>query len=276
MSSRSTLLSDLRRVGGLEDEAIDLADTALLLAATDQPDVDLSLYRRHLWTIAEESAGRFSATDSVAVQAAALRGLLADDLGYHGDVDSYDDPDNANLIRVIERRRGLPVALGILYLHAGRAAGADIVGLNFPSHFLLRLAARGQRAILDPFFGGRELAAEDLRRRLKESRGNDAEIEPADYAPISHRDVLLRLQNNIKLRAMAAGDVGRALDVLETMRMIAPRRSDVWWETAVLHSRQGNLTTAITTLQRFLADFRGAPGEDEIEDLLRRLRARVH
>ena len=63
-------------------------------------------------------------------------------------------------MHVLERRRGLPVALGILWLHAGRAYGADISGLAFPSHFLVRLAARGQRSILDVFGGGRVLAAE--------------------------------------------------------------------------------------------------------------------
>jgi regulator of sirC expression with transglutaminase-like and TPR domain len=276
LTPRSTLIAQLGSVGALDDAEIDLAETALLLAAVDHPDTDLDSYRRHLRDVAEAARTATSRAAGVDLQLAALRDVLVAERRYQGDADTYDDMDNANLIRVIDRRRGLPVALGILYLHAGRAFGADIVGLNFPSHFLVRLASRGQRVIIDPFHEARALAPEDLRQRLKELRGGDAEIEPDHYAPISNRDVLLRLQNNIKLRAVAAGEVARALDILETMRAISPGRSDLWWETAVLQSRLGHLTTAISTLQDFLSDFDGAPGQDEIEDLLRRLRARVN
>ena len=55
---------------------------------------------------------------------------------------------------VIDRRRGLPVALGILYLHAARAGGLEACGLNTPSHFLLRISLKGQHALIDPFNGG--------------------------------------------------------------------------------------------------------------------------
>jgi len=54
---------------------------------------------------------------------AALTQVMAEEHGYGGDRQHYDDLQNANLIRVIDRRRGLPVALGILYLHAARAQG---------------------------------------------------------------------------------------------------------------------------------------------------------
>src|SRR3546814_8592275 len=43
------------------------------------------------------------------------------EFGYHGDTESYDDPQNADLVRVIDRRMGLPVSLGVLYIHAARA-----------------------------------------------------------------------------------------------------------------------------------------------------------
>ena len=100
------------------------------------------------------------------------------DHGYHGDDQTYDDLRNANLMDVIDRKVGLPVALGILWLHAGRAYGGDIDGLGFPSHFLIRLAARGQRVILDVFRGGTPLSASDLRQMLKRMHGLDKEIEP--------------------------------------------------------------------------------------------------
>src|SRR3546814_19245031 len=86
-------------------------------------------------------------------------------------------------MRVIDRRKGLPVALGILYMHAARAQGWPAVGLNFPGHFLLRLERHGERAILDPFNEGRVHGATELLDLLKAMQGQDAELGPEHYQP---------------------------------------------------------------------------------------------
>ena len=39
-------------------------------------------------------------------------------------------------------RRGLPVALGIIYISAARTLGLQARGVNFPGHFLVRAAWR--------------------------------------------------------------------------------------------------------------------------------------
>jgi regulator of sirC expression with transglutaminase-like and TPR domain len=274
--TENEITEHLRAIGGLADADIDLPGTALLLGAVGRPAVDLAPYRCHLLRLAEEAAGMIDASDSAERQRAMLTELLAHRHSYHGDSESYDDHRNANLIDVIDRRQGLPVALAILYLHAGRSYGADIAGLNFPSHFLIRLSGRGQRLIIDPFHRGVAMDAAALRQRLKDLHGAEAEIAPEHYAAVGNRDILIRLQNNIKLRAIAAGNMARATEVIETMTLFAPDRSELSWELAVLQSRSGNLRRAIATLERFLADRPAADGRDQLEDLLHRLRGRVN
>jgi regulator of sirC expression with transglutaminase-like and TPR domain len=276
MSRPSESLERLRGIGAGEDAAIDLADTALLLASVDRPGVEIEPYREHLWSLCAETAAKATASAGAAMQVSLLRKVLVQGHGYHGDKETYDDVRNANLIDVIDRRKGLPVALGILYIHAARAYGSDIVGLNFPAHFLVRIEARGQRAIVDPFHDGKLMVAQDLRKRLKASVGPDAEIGPAHYTAMGDRDILVRLQNNIKLRAVRDNDLPRALEVLETMTLLAPQRTELWWETAVLHHRLGNLKTAITLLESFMAGENGDGGMTRIEDLLRQLRAQMN
>jgi regulator of sirC expression with transglutaminase-like and TPR domain len=277
VTDRAGVLQALRLLGAGSDESIDIGEGALLLAALDRPGEPLDLYREKLAEIATDARSASARTHSVDMQVTALSELLFGRWGFRGDTETYDDPRNANLMHVLDRRRGLPVALGILLLHAGRSYGADVTGLAFPSHFLVRLAARGQRAIIDPFQAGRTLGAEDLRRMLKMSQGADKEIERHHYSAVGNRDVLIRLQNNIKMRAIAADDLPRALDVLQTMTLIAPDRGELWRETAVLHSHLGNLKTAIATLEGFLAGpAAAAGGRGDLEDLLRRLRGKVN
>src|SRR3546814_1821098 len=109
---------------------------------------------------------------------------------------------NANLMRVIGRRRGLPVALGILYLHGARAQGWAICGLNFPGHFLLRLDLGAERSIIDPFNGGKPRDAVGLRALLTGMAGENAELRPEHTRPVGCRDVLRSEEHSSELQSL--------------------------------------------------------------------------
>ncbi len=253
LNSRLEAREILRRIGSQKDEDIDLAEGALALGALDRPDQPLDRYRRHLAALARDMAERFDAgTDCLEARISLLHEVVIDRHGYVGDADTYDDLQNANLLRVIDRRKGLPVALGILYLHAARSMGWRMVGLNFPGHFLVRLDVDAERAILDPFNDGQVRTAVDLRELLKATAGTAAELEPAYYQPVGNRDILLRLQNNLKLRHLSANDVPQALEVLDGMRLMAPEEPALWRETGLLEAHRGNLDDAITALETFM------------------------
>src|SRR5579864_8089930 len=182
-----------------------IAEAALALASFERPRVALSRYRQHLANLARDVGRHAGAAGGLAARAAALNEIILLKYGYSGDELTYDDLQNANLMRVVDRRKGLPVALGILYLHAARAQGWDSVGLAFPGHFLIRLTEGAERLILDPFHGGRVCDAATLRELLKAMAGQEVELAPEHYAPVADRDVLLRLQNNLKSRLLQAG-----------------------------------------------------------------------
>ena len=69
---------------------------------------------------------------------------------------------------------------------------------------------RSGRAIVDPYAGGRVLAIEDLRALLKSVAGLDAELQAAHYAAVDDRAILIRLLNNLRLRAQETQDPRRA------------------------------------------------------------------
>src|SRR5690242_69006 len=152
---RSTAEAFLRKVGGMGDGPLPLAPAALALAALDRPRVDLARYHHHLAALAREVGTEAGGSTDIERRVAALNTVILERYGYQGDTLTYEDLQNANLMRVIDRRKGLPVALGILYIHAARAQGWDMAGLAFPGHFLVLLQDAGTRLILDPFHGGK-------------------------------------------------------------------------------------------------------------------------
>jgi len=153
----------LREVGSSPSPTLPIAEAALALASFDRPRIALARYRQHLAALARDVGRHAGAASGLAAQANALNEIILLKHGYSGDELTYDDLQNANLMRVIDRRKGLPVAFGILYLSAARAQGWDAVGLGFPGHFLIRLSQGPERIIVDPFHGGRTLDAMALR-----------------------------------------------------------------------------------------------------------------
>jgi len=254
-SGREDIKARLREIGAAPEAAIDIAEAALLLAALDRPRVPLERYRQHLEELARETAREADHKGPAAPLAKRLEALntvMTERYGYHGDNLTYDDLQNANLMRVIDRRRGLPVAVSILYIHAARAQAWQIEGLNFPGHFLLRMETAGERCIFDPFNAGKILRTPELRQLIKSLGGEEAELRPAFTVPIGPRDILLRLQNNIKLRLIQQNRPQDALDAVESMLLLAPARAGTWREAGLLHSHLGNLRAAILAFENVM------------------------
>ncbi len=268
----------LQEVGDQDDDSIDIGEVGLLLAALDQPDADLSFYRDHLAKIADDVATLVpgTATHNVAKRTQALSDVITEDRGYTGDSDTYDDPLNANLIKVIDRRKGLPVALAIIYLDVAHQLGWDATGINFPGHFMIRLERGTVRSIVDPFNGGIERNVADLRALLKQVAGLEAELQPDHYAPVTRRDTLIRLLNNIKRRALSGNDPERAAQIMDRMLLIAPARLPLLQEAGVFYSRIGNLRRAAGVLEGFLAQSTNESERHEAAALLHKVRARLN
>lgn len=261
MSSDPRLALDA--IGQLPDTEIDIAGAALQLARIDAPHADWKAASAHLSEIARRAA--MLPEQGLLQRADALAELLSGTFGYHGDTETYDDPANASLIRVIERRRGLPVALGILWLHAARAAGWECHGVDFPAHFLIALDAKRTQVVIDVFHGGQILPARNLIGLLQQVEGPDAELRTGLLRPMSNRRVLLRLQNNIMTRRLAAGDIEGGLACLEDMVRFAPDQAELWRQAGGLNEKLNRIARARVCYEQYL----GLVPEGRVADALR-------
>lgn len=247
----------LTAAGQLPDAEIDLAAVALQLARIDAPEADWRAASATLSELAQASVAAAAADpEADAGDAERRRQVLArvihGDFRFAGDTDDYENPANANLIQVAERRRGLPVALGILWLHAAEAAGWAAHGVDFPGHFLLAIEGGRGQALVDVFAGGTGLQAPDLRSLIKRIEGERAELRPGLVRLMDKREVLLRLQNNIKLRRLRAQDLPGALACAEDMLRLAPTHAAIWREAGLMNQRLDRIGAALACLERSL------------------------
>ncbi|MGB3811308.1 MAG: transglutaminase-like domain-containing protein [Parvibaculum sp.] len=283
-SIKSRIEAEIRAAGEAADDALDIGAIALAFAQADRPDIVRAPYEAHLAELADAARGALSgsqpelAADAELV-ATMLANLISGRFAYRGDTATYDDLQNADLMHVIDRRKGLPVALGILYLHVGRALGLDLVGLNFPGHFVLRLQIGTSATIIDPFNRGQTLSSADLLNLIRSIEGPDAKLLPESYAPVGTRDILLRLQNNILSRALRAGEHERAREVVTRMIWLAPRRAGLQFELGRLEVHAGHMSAAAIAFEK-CRNMASGDGEMRIagmaEEALRRLKSRLN
>ena len=130
-------------------------------------------------------------TDDVERQLEVLRQVLCDELDFQGDNEDYYHPKNSDLVKVIERRRGLPILLSAIWIIVGQRAGLCIEGVGMPGHFIVRVGGR-EGALIDPFRGGCRLEVEDCQELLEHlSCGalswRDTYLEPCSLSTLMER-----------------------------------------------------------------------------------------
>ena len=226
------MYEDLNRLGLIEDDEIALDEAAPSLALLDHPGTDLASHHDLLGAMETRLDLVGGDAETPAERAEALAAVLAGEFGFAGDAETYDDPANADLISVLDRRRGLPVSLSILWVALARRLGWSADVLDVPGHVLVVIGAEAAPVIVDPFAGGVRVGAERLAAFVEASA--DAGRAVTHVVAMPNRVVLVRLLQNQASRAEQAGSGRRALELYTRMTTMAPALPHPWWERARL------------------------------------------
>jgi regulator of sirC expression with transglutaminase-like and TPR domain len=176
-------------------EELDLEQGAWLLAQTVYPDINVSGYRALLDSFAgdlQEQVNLKSGTPERALTA--VNEYLFAELGFTGNEEEYNDPENSYLNRVLDRRTGNPINLCVVYLLVARRLRLPVAGIGLPGHFVCRYQSSATEIYIDAFNRGKLLTKADCVRYLLQ--GNYSVRD--DYlAPVSPRRILLRICSNL-------------------------------------------------------------------------------
>lgn len=232
---------------------------ALALSSQYLPDLSVDRYFSHLQSLARDVGVRYQALieegslNDCGVRLAALKYVLSERCRYVCALESDESLETANLMRVIELRKGRPEALAILYLHAALVQGWDVCVLRFPYAALCRIEVGGERLIFNPTDSScKVLGAPDLRALVKKFRGDQAELSAAYYEPLSHRSLIVRLQNYLKLRFIEAGEYQAAFKVVELSQKIDPDEYRLLLDAGVLSARNHEPERAVAFLEAYI------------------------
>jgi regulator of sirC expression with transglutaminase-like and TPR domain len=135
-------------------------------------------------------------TASAVQQAQACAAVLGERHGFAGDRAHYDQPDNSMLHRVLERRRGLPILLCVVYVEVARRAGIPLAGVGLPGHFVVAHFGAAPPPLIDPFAGGAPV---------------EGDVPAGLMRPWSAHETALRMLNNLVSSFARRGRIEEAI-----------------------------------------------------------------
>jgi regulator of sirC expression with transglutaminase-like and TPR domain len=266
VDSRSRLVA----LAGTAD-ARSLAEGALWIAAEAHPGLDVPHWLGRLDALGYRAAERVISAMGVDEAATAIARFLFEEEGFRGNAEDYYDPRNSFLDDVLERRLGIPITLSVLYVAVAARAGLHAAGVGLPGHFVVRTERRGRHRFLDPFDGGALLdraACETLVARMRPGGGP---LDPRWLAPVTTRQIFVRMLHNLKAIYSALGDWTRALSAAERVLLLLPDAVGELRDRGMLHARLGHGHAAVRDWETYLQRAPGAPDAVRVKERLRAL-----
>jgi regulator of sirC expression with transglutaminase-like and TPR domain len=217
---------EFNEIVALDDEEIDLAEAALVIARDEYPQLNISHYMGEIDRFALDIDEHIHNPNDAEGIIATMNDYLFKQQRFRGNMDNYYDPRNSLLNDVIDRRCGIPISLSIVYLEIGQRLGLDLEGVSFPGHFLVRFNVGSGSIILDPFFGGISLGEDELEFRMSHFRGQETEEEQGSLEdllePASNKAILERILRNLRGIYMQTETHDKALKTSDRILLLAP------------------------------------------------------
>lgn len=270
--THENLVEALSGLGRLPDEKIDLAASALLVAAGEYTDLDIQRELGHLDALASAAKRRLTGERDALADANALSRYLFDEVGFRGNRDAYYEPQNSYLNDVLARRLGLPLTLSLLYIEVGKRLGLGFEGVGMPGHYLVRHREE-TRLCIDPFNSGVLLSEDECAARLRETMGRaDLVWDPNYLRPIGNRDTLVRMLRNIKQAYLRLDDAMRMIRTIDYLLALQPSLAEERRDRGLLRYRLGDHAAALDDLSAYLRDAPDNQDAPAVANLVERMR----
>jgi regulator of sirC expression with transglutaminase-like and TPR domain len=252
---RDALAAELAAI--VAREPVDLSAAALVIAKLEYPRLDPAGTLGALQRLGACAADRIATLPDAPVRAriAQINRLLFVDENFTGNRAAYDDFRNSLLNVVLERRLGIPISLGLVYMEVARRAGLEVHGVAFPGHFLLRVpgdAGEDGAIILDPFNAGHELDEAACRVLFASHVGDDEAFDQALLRPCSSRQLIARMLNNLKRTYVQQRSFQQARLVTELLLVVDPTMLSEVRDRGLLAYHLDDFRSALRDLEDYL------------------------
>ena len=245
-------LSDLI-LSHINDLSVGIGQIAFECALFEYPDLDIDDQMSSFQSLSKAIEGRISECETSLAKVNIISEYLFDEVGFQGNSDNYYDPRNSFINDVLDRRLGIPISLSIIYSEVASRLGLECLPIGTPGHLVLKITIEdGTKYFIDPFNKGIVMSESEAIEFFRKSIGLSYDVSELEFAPISKRDLVLRLFTNIKHVYLRDSDYERVYKVLDLMVDIDPNNVFERRDRGIVGLRVGMQKQSLRDFRSFL------------------------
>lgn len=187
-------LETMVRTAVAEQKDIDLEDALLLISRFGYPETDTEGVSARLDEISLRVHVLFIQTpqhNDLSLLMCINRAFFEEEK-FRGAEHEYYNPDNSYLHTLIERKRGIPISLAVLYILVAERAGVDLYGIGLPAHFVVFHPELN--VFIDAYNNGAFLSESDCRRFVNDM---GFEFDKTMLSRVPNTYIVMRMLKNI-------------------------------------------------------------------------------
>jgi regulator of sirC expression with transglutaminase-like and TPR domain len=242
---------------------------AVAIAAEGHAKLDTAEVDRRLAALVQAATEAVPASDDVASRVARLTTWLFEVEKFRGG-ELMGDPRDSYFPDVLERRRGMPIALAVLWMTVAERLGIATKGVGLPLHFVARCEGADGPLFIDAFHGA-VLDEEGCRRLVAKSAGHDVSLPARAFRPLRTTEILARMLRNLRALHESAGRLRLALACVDRALHLDVLDGAGLRDRALFLARLSRPTAAARAIGRILAVEPDAPDRERLEALRRQL-----
>ena len=257
----------------LDGEAsVSLARIALEIARDAAPNLDIGAQLARIDALTARVRPRCPASAGTRTILGQINWVLFVEEGFAGDTEDYYDARNSYLDEVLDRKRGIPISLSILYAAVAEPLGVALGSVNLPAHFVLRAVGEPEPLFVDAFNGGALLDREGAERLVAEAVGRPVALEDEQLATVGPAAVVARMLRNLKAIHLRGDDYASALPVVRRLAAVVPDDLDEQRDWGLIAYRMGHPGESLAPLSRYAAARTDAPDSAAVREVVQAAR----
>lgn len=206
----------------------DLIQGATLLAKFQYPDIDVAYVKKEIETIKQSIWLELRENLTPMEKVNTFNQIFYNEFGFGGNLKNVFNPNNNFIHLCLERKKGSPIMLGIIYLAIAQQLRLPIFGVDLPFHFALAyckfkynedmaiIPSGSQQVIfyINPISKGLLFSRSDIQDYL--TRMN---VKPkrSHFTPIENRETVYSLFKHLKACYINNNEAEKVTDVQRLM-----------------------------------------------------------
>jgi regulator of sirC expression with transglutaminase-like and TPR domain len=230
---------------------LDLA--ALELASIEYPHLDPEPFIDILDSYANEIDERMRMEFDGVERLQVLHEFLFREQGFTGNEQDYYNAKNSCLNEVIASRTGIPISLCVVYMAIAERLEMPVYGIGLPGHFLCSYEDEGFQTYIDVFHQGSLMSAEECIDFARTLTGMDLSAAPHILKPVTPRQILIRMLNNLRSIYLRAKEFPKASKVLDLLLQASPTDADSYILRGAVNVELKKFQAARSDFEQYLA-----------------------